>query len=148
MKIWHFVSKNCDKKKSYNDGGKTFEIRQILKGGLNRIYFFVLGQISTKLTNHSRKYASKPLTLEAISLKVAFFRKCDCLFRSPHLKKKIQKTILNLKFKFPANNTLLLLMGNINFKFRTVFWNISFLRFGDLNKQSYFLKKAPFNIFY
>ena len=37
-------------------------------------------------------------------------------------------------------------MGNINFKFRTVFWNISFLRFGDLNKQSYFLKKATFSL--
>ena len=40
-----------------------------------------------------------------------------------------QKTILSLKFKFPTNNTLLLLAGNLNFKFRIVFWNIFFLRF-------------------
>jgi hypothetical protein len=51
-------------------------------------------------------------------------------FKSPNLQKKIfQKTILSLKFKFPANNTLLLLAGNLNFKFRIVFWNIFF---GDL----------------
>ena len=38
-------------------------------------------------------------------LKVAFFRKCDSFFRSPNLKKKYsKKTILSLKFKFPANN--------------------------------------------
>ena len=37
-------------------------------------------------------------------------------------KKKIfQKTILSLKFKFPANNSKVLLAGNINFKLRIVF---------------------------
>ena len=64
-------------------------------------------------------------------LKVAFFRKGVSFFRSPNLEKNIlQKTILSLKFKFPANNTLLLLAGNLNFKLRIVFWNIFFLRFG------------------
>ena len=43
------------------------------------------------------------------SLKVAFFQKVRFVFfKSPNLQKKIfQKTILSLKFKFPANNTLL-----------------------------------------
>ena len=39
--------------------------------------------------------------------------------------------------------TLLLLAGNLNFKFRIVFWNISFLRFGDLKNESHFLKNKP-----
>ena len=35
-----------------------------------------------------------------------FFRKRYLFFKSPNLKKKIfQKTPLNLKFKFPANNS-------------------------------------------
>ena len=33
---------------------------------------------------------------------------------------------MNLKFKFPAQNILLLLAGNSNFKLRIVFWNIFF----------------------
>ena len=38
--------------------------------------------------------------------KVFFFRKCDVFFKFPNLqKKKFQITILNLKFKFPANNS-------------------------------------------
>ena len=42
-------------------------------------------------------------------LKVAFFRKCDSFFKSPNLQKKIfQKTILNLKFKIPAHNSIIL----------------------------------------
>ena len=36
-------------------------------------------------------------------------------------KKKFQKTILTLKFKFPANYSILLLAGNFNFKLRIVF---------------------------
>ena len=52
--------------------------------------------------------------------------------------------MLNLKFKFPAKNTLLLLAGNLNFKLRIVFWNIFFLKFGDLKNESHFLKKATF----
>ena len=43
-----------------------------------------------------------------------------------------QKTILTLKFKFPSNYSILLLAVNLNFKFRIVFWNIFFWRFGDL----------------
>ena len=44
-------------------------------------------------------------------------------------KKLFQKTILSLKFKFPANNSKVFLAGNLNFKFRIVFWNIFFWRF-------------------
>ena len=57
-------------------------------------------------------------------------------------KKIFQKTILSLKFKFPAKNTLLLLAGNSNFKLRIVFWNIFFWKFGDLKNELHFLKKA------
>ena len=66
-----------------------------------------------------------------------FFRKCNSFFKSPNL----QKTILNLKFKFSANTTLLWLAGNLDFKLRIVFWNIFFWRFGDLKNESNFLKK-------
>ena len=41
-------------------------------------------------------------------------------------KKYSKKTILSLKFKFPANNSKMFLAGNLNFKFRIVFWNIFF----------------------
>ena len=59
------------------------------------------------------------------AIKVAFFS--NMYFKSPNLKKKIfQKTILSLKFKFPANYSVLLLAGNLNFKFRIVFGNIFF----------------------
>ena len=45
-----------------------------------------------------------------------------------------------MKFKFPSNNSKALLAGTLNFKSRIVFW-----RFGDLKKESHFLKKATFN---
>ena len=53
-----------------------------------------------------------------------------------------------MKFKFPANKTLLIMAGNLNFKLRIGFWNISFLRFGD-QKNSITLseKKSPLVIF-
>ena len=68
-------------------------------------------------------------------------------FRSPNLqKKKIQKTILGLKFKFPTNNTLLLLAGNLNFKFRIVF-GIFFLKLWRSKKTNRtFWKKATFSM--
>ena len=77
-------------------------------------------------------------------LKGGFFSESTiCFFRSPNLQKKIfQKTILNLKFKFLANYSILLLAGNLNFKLRIVFWNIFFWRFGDLKNESHFLKKS------
>ena len=73
--------------------------------------------------------------------KVAFFQKVRCVFQISKSPKKIfQKTILNLKFKFPAKNTLLLLAGNLNFKLRIVFWNIFF---GDLKKRIALSEKKP-----
>ena len=63
-------------------------------------------------------------------------------FKSPNLQKKFQKTILSL-FKFPTNNTLLLLAGNLNLKFRIVFCNIFFWRFGDLKKRIALSEKKP-----
>ena len=75
----------------------------------------------------------------ATYLKVAFFRKCNSFFKSPDLQKNLsQKAILGLEFKFFANNTLLLLTGNLYFKFMIVFWNIFF---GDLKNTKHFLKK-------
>ena len=66
-------------------------------------------------------------------------------FKSPNLKKEMfQKTILNLKFKFPPNNALLLLAENLDFKLRIVF---GIFLFGDLEiwKTNHsFWKKATF----
>ena len=75
--------------------------------------------------------------------KGVFFQKVRFIFQiSKSQKKKIQKTILSLKFKFPANNTLLLLAGNFDFKFKIVFLEFFFGRFGGLKNESYFLKKS------
>ena len=73
-------------------------------------------------------------------VKVAFFRKCESLFKSP--KKIFQKTILNLKFKIPAHNSIILWAGILNFKFRIVVWNILFWKLGDLKNESHSLKKS------
>ena len=62
-------------------------------------------------------------------LKVAFFSESVIRFSNLQIskkKKKIQKIILSLKSKFPANDTLLLLVGNISFKLRIVVWNTFF----------------------
>ena len=73
------------------------------------------------------------MTLGTPEPKGVFFRKCDVFFKSPNLQKNIfQKTILSLKFKFPANYSILCLAGNLNFKLRIVFWNIFLGGFGDL----------------
>ena len=68
--------------------------------------------------------------------KGGFFSESAIHFSDLQISKKniFQKTILFLKFKFSVNNTLLLWAGNLNFKLRIVFWNILFLRFGDLKK--------------
>ena len=59
-----------------------------------------------------------------------FSERADSFFKSPNLQKKIfQKTILDLKFKIPALNSILLWAGILNFKFRIVFWIIFFWRF-------------------
>ena len=45
-------------------------------------------------------------------------------------KKIFQKTILDMKFKIPAYNSIVLWAGILNFKCRIVFWNLFFWRFG------------------
>ena len=62
-------------------------------------------------------------------LKVAFFRNCNVFFKSPK-KKYSKKPILNMKFKFPTNNSILYLVGNLDFKLRLVF--LEYFYFGDL----------------
>ena len=75
----------------------------------------------------SSKQVSKVIHPKYV-LKDSFFS--ESVIRFSNLQKRIfQKTILNLRFKFPANNSKVLLAGNLNFKFRIVFWNIFF---GDL----------------
>ena len=71
-------------------------------------------------------------------INVAFFQKERFIFQISKIK-IFQKTILSLKFEFPANYSILLLAWNLNFKFRIVFWN-SF--FWDLRNELYFLKKS------
>ena len=77
-------------------------------------------------------------------LKVAFFKKVQCIVpisKSP--KKIIPKTILNLKLKFPVNNTLLLLAGNSSIKFRIVFWNSFFFKIWRFEKHIALSEKKP-----
>ena len=73
-----------------------------------------------------------------------FLQKVRFVFQiSKSQKKKLsKKTILNLKFKFPAKNTLLLLAGNLNFKLRIVFWNKFFLEIWRLEKQIKLYEKS------
>ena len=60
-----------------------------------------------------------------LDLKVFFFRKYDSFFKSPNLRKKYsKKTILNLNFKIPAQNSIMLKAGILKFKFRIVILNI------------------------
>ena len=74
------------------------------------------------------------------NVKGGFFSESAICFSN--LQQKVfQKTNLNLKFKFPANNSMLKLAEN--FKSRIVFWNIFFWRFGGLKNTSHFLKKKP-----
>ena len=60
-------------------------------------------------------------------LKVAFFQKKWFVFLNLQISKNKYSKKLNLKFKFSAKNTLLLLAANLNFTFRIVFWNNFFL---------------------
>ena len=59
--------------------------------------------------------------------KGGFFSESAMCFSNLQISKKLfWKTILDFKFKFPPNFSILLLAGNLNFKFRIVFWNILF----------------------
>ena len=87
---------------------------------------------------------------------MAFFRKFNSFFQiSESPKENIPKTILNLKFKIPAQNILLFWAGILNFKFRIVFleyflgdleiWktNSSFWKKNTFNSPVLFHKKSP-----
>ena len=71
---------------------------------------------------------------------MAFFQKEGIRFSNLQISKiKIfQKTILSLKFKFPANYSILLSAGKLNFKFRIVFWR--FEKHSALSEKSHLYK--------
>ena len=76
--------------------------------------------------HQNRKIASTAAQKRIAILKVAFFQKVIPFSNLPISKKKeiFQKTILDLKFKIPGHNRIMLWAGILNFKFRMVFWNI------------------------
>ena len=63
-----------------------------------------------------------------IIIKGGFFSESAIRFLDLQISKKkiFQKTILNLKFKIPAQNSIMLWVGILNFKFKIAFWNIFF----------------------
>ena len=97
----------------------------------------VLSKFFRRVKDFIHLYFHKVLKMIKYVLKVAFFQ------ISKSQKNIFHKTILSLKFIFPANKTLLLLAGNLNFKLRIVFLEYFFLRFGDLKNELHFLKKKP-----
>ena len=64
-------------------------------------------------------------------------------FKSPNLQKKYSKILSwTWNLNFPSKNTLLLLAGNLNFKFRIVFWNF-FLEVWIFEKRIALSEKKP-----
>jgi hypothetical protein len=61
-------------------------------------------------------------------------------------KKNIQKTILNFKFKIPAQNSIML--WNFKLQVQDSFWKFFWGIFGDLKKKSHFLKKSHLTSYY
>ena len=63
------------------------------------------------------------LRFSTIFAKGGFFSESAIRFLDLQISKKtiFQKTIFNLKFKFPTNNSKVLLAGNLDFKLRIVF---------------------------
>ena len=68
----------------------------------------------------------------AVDTKGGFFSESAMKFFqiSKSQKKIFQKAILSLKFKFPTNNSKVLLAGNLDFKLRIVF--LEYFFFWDL----------------
>ena len=60
-----------------------------------------------------------------------FFRKCDSFFKSPNLQKNIPKNYPELKIWICC---LLILAGNLDFKFRIVIWKFFFLEISRFEK--------------
>ena len=77
----------------------------------------------------------------SLKLKVAYFQRVRLIFQIS--KEKIfQKTILNLKSKIPAHNSIILWAGILNFRFRIVIWNI-FLEIWRFEKRIVLSEKKP-----
>ena len=96
--------------------------------------------------NTKKKEILHEFVFHLIISKGGFFSESAMCFSNLQiLKKKLfQKTILNLILEFPANNSKVLLTGNLSFKFRIVF---GIIFFGDLEigtMHCTFLKKATF----
>ena len=75
-----------------------------------------------------------------VKTKGGFFQKVRCVFQIS--KKDTPKTILNLKFKFPANSYTVI--GG-KFKFQAQDSFLEYFYFGDLKNESLFLKKNTFS---
>ena len=76
--------------------------------------------------------------------KGGFFSESAMCFYNLQISQKIfQKTILNLKFEFPANNSILQLAGNLNLKLRIVLWNIFILDIWRFEKRNTLSEKKP-----
>ena len=72
--------------------------------------------------------------MEILETKGGFFSESAIRFLDlQFLKKKIfQKTILNLKFKIPAQNSVMLWAGILNFKIKIVFLEYFFFRDSEI----------------
>ena len=69
----------------------------------------------------------------------------ESAIRFSNLQRKCSKNLSwTWNLKLPPI-TVMLWAGILNFKFRIVFWNIFFWRFGDLKNELHFLKKATFS---
>ena len=77
----------------------------------------------------------------SLKLKVAYFQRVRLIFQIS--KEKIfQKTILNLKSKIPAHNSIIIWAGILNFRFRIVIWNI-FLEIWRFEKHIALFENKP-----
>ena len=56
--------------------------------------------------------------------------------------KKLEKILPWILIAEFFKNSIVLRAGILNFKFKIVFWNIFFSRFGDLKNESHFLEKS------
>ena len=74
-----------------------------------------------------------------------FSESAMCFSNLQFSKKTFQKTILNLKFKFPAKKgkVLLAVIGKFKFQVQECFWNIFFLEIWRFEKRIALSEKNP-----
>ena len=112
---------------------------------INLRLYLIQPSPKTPLSPRANRYWFLFHKIRAGIWKVAFFRKCDSFFKSksPNLQNKtFQKTYPELEIWICC---LLLLMGNLNFKVRIVFWKIFILEIGRFeNHIALYEKKPPF----